>query len=129
MRITPTPLSGKRIKGEGQKGFMRSSTPKLIHVVGARPNFMKAAPVIAAIADRGRFEQFLGTPCLTLRENTERPVTMETGTNILGGQDMEALLFESGKILDGRTRKGGIPPLWDGRSAKRIADVLERFFL
>jgi UDP-N-acetylglucosamine 2-epimerase (non-hydrolysing) len=63
----------------------------------------------------------LGVPCFTLRENTERPVTVEVGTNTMVGQDPSALLAAVGEALAGRPRKGAIPEGWDGRAAERIA--------
>ncbi len=68
----------------------------------------------------------LGVPCLTMRENTERPVTVERGTNRLVGSDPAAILAASCEILDGEARPGRKPELWDGRAAERIVDVLER---
>ncbi len=79
------------------------------------------------ITDSGGIQEettYLGVPCLTLRANTERPITVSIGTNILVGEDKEQLLFELKKILAGRPKKGGIPPLWDGHTGDRIADVL-----
>lgn len=67
---------------------------------------------------------YLGIPCLTLRENTERPITVEVGTNRLVRADPDGLRCEVDAILDGRGKRGVIPDLWDGRAAKRIADVL-----
>jgi UDP-N-acetylglucosamine 2-epimerase (non-hydrolysing) len=68
---------------------------------------------------------FLGVPCLTLRENTERPITVEQGTNILIGQDIERLKQEVQHILqDGPSRQRRVPPLWDGKASERIACVL-----
>jgi UDP-N-acetylglucosamine 2-epimerase (non-hydrolysing) len=69
---------------------------------------------------------FLGVPCLTLRENTERPITVEQGTNLLVGQDMELLAKEACRILREGARPGRIPPLWDGKASERIADVIAR---
>jgi UDP-N-acetylglucosamine 2-epimerase (non-hydrolysing) len=66
----------------------------------------------------------LGIPCLTLRENTERPVTIEEGTNILVGSDREKIAEESYKILKGRGKKGRIPKLWDGKASERIVSIL-----
>lgn len=66
----------------------------------------------------------LGIPCLTLRENTERPVTVELGTNTLVGRDRARILAASRAALDGKTKKGTIPPLWDGRTAQRIAEEI-----
>jgi len=66
----------------------------------------------------------LGVPCLTLRENTERPITVKEGTNTLVGNHREKILKESFKILDGRGKRGKIPKLWDGKAAERIVDIL-----
>lgn len=80
------------------------------------------------ITDSGGVQEettFLGVPCLTVRDNTERPVTVTLGTNILVGQDMERLRNEVAHILDGNKRQGQIPPLWDGKAGERIADVIK----
>ena len=63
----------------------------------------------------------LGVPCLTLRENTERPITIEQGTNTLVGRDRGAMLREVNEILAGRGKRGRVPELWDGHAAERIA--------
>ena len=68
----------------------------------------------------------LGVPCLTLRENTERPVTIHQGTNTLVGNDPATIRAEVRKILDGEAPSGRIPERWDGHAAARIVDVLER---
>ena len=68
----------------------------------------------------------LGVPCLTLRENTERPITVTEGTNLVVGTDPERVKAEAKKILDGHGKKGGCPDLWDGRTAERIAELYER---
>ena len=65
-------------------------------------------------------------PCLTLRKNTERPVTVELGTNVIVGMDTDKIVDESFKVLSGKPKKGKIPPLWDGNAARRIVDVVER---
>jgi UDP-N-acetylglucosamine 2-epimerase (non-hydrolysing) len=65
-------------------------------------------------------------PCLTLRENTERPVTVEIGTNQLVGRDPERILAAYRKVLDGGGPSGRLPPGWDGHAAGRITDVLLR---
>jgi UDP-N-acetylglucosamine 2-epimerase (non-hydrolysing) len=79
------------------------------------------------ITDSGGIQEettYLGIPCMTLRENTERPVTIETGTNILIGRSMDLLEREVAKILAGEGKRGAVPPLWDGRAAERIASHL-----
>ncbi len=80
------------------------------------------------ITDSGGVQEestFLEVPCLTIRENTERPVTVEMGTNILVGQDMACLTAAVNRILAGEERCSRIPPLWDGQASERLADVIE----
>lgn len=79
------------------------------------------------ITDSGGIQEettYLGVPCLTVRENTERPVTVTLGTNTLVGRDMQRLRLEVSRILDGKIRSHQIPPLWDGKAGERIADVI-----
>ena len=79
------------------------------------------------ITDSGGIQEettYLGVPCLTMRENTERPVTITTGTNQLIGRDMNRLVAEARRVLNGTQKPGGIPPLWDGKAAQRIADCI-----
>jgi UDP-N-acetylglucosamine 2-epimerase (non-hydrolysing) len=82
---------------------------------------------MVVITDSGGVQEettYLGVPCLTLRENTERPITVSMGTNVLVGRDREKLRMELARILGGNAKKGTVPPLWDGRTGERIADVL-----
>jgi UDP-N-acetylglucosamine 2-epimerase (non-hydrolysing) len=67
----------------------------------------------------------LGVPCLTIRENTERPITCTEGTNTLVGTDMNLLQTEVDKILDGHGKAGRVPENWDGRAAERIVEVFQ----
>jgi UDP-N-acetylglucosamine 2-epimerase (non-hydrolysing) len=67
----------------------------------------------------------LGVPCLTLRKNTERPVTVTQGTNTVVGSDPQRIVAEALAILDGKGKPGRVPELWDGRAAGRIVRVLE----
>ena len=66
----------------------------------------------------------LGIPCLTLRENTERPVTISEGTNILVGTNRERIVSAARDVLAGKSKAGRIPPLWDGKAAERVVEVL-----
>jgi len=80
------------------------------------------------ITDSGGIQEettYLGVPCLTLRSNTERPVTVTLGTNVIVGQERDKLSSELSKIVAGKAKKGTIPPLWDGHAGDRIADVLQ----
>jgi len=63
----------------------------------------------------------LGIPCLTLRENTERPITIEQGTNTLVGRDRGAIARGFDAIMSGKGKRGRLPELWDGHAAERIA--------
>jgi UDP-N-acetylglucosamine 2-epimerase (non-hydrolysing) len=79
------------------------------------------------ITDSGGIQEettYLGVPCLTLRSNTERPITVTAGTNTLVGQDREKLRGELIRILEGHAKKGRIPPLWDGHAGERIAEIV-----
>jgi UDP-N-acetylglucosamine 2-epimerase (non-hydrolysing) len=66
----------------------------------------------------------LGIPCLTLRENTERPITVAEGTNEVVGTDPARILAAARAALSGRARSGRCPALWDGRAGERVADAL-----
>ena len=66
----------------------------------------------------------LGIPCLTLRENTERPITVTEGTNTIVGNSTQAILDAANDILDNGGKAGRIPELWDGNTAERIADII-----
>ena len=66
----------------------------------------------------------LGIPCLTMRPNTERPITCTMGTNILVGTDPRNIVKGATAVLGGHVRAGAIPEKWDGKAAERIVDVL-----
>ena len=79
------------------------------------------------ITDSGGIQEettFLGVPCLTLRENTERPITCEIGTNKLCGLDVDLVVKNSFDVYDGMARKGRVPELWDGKAADRITEII-----
>lgn len=88
-------------------------------------SLMDSAAVL--ITDSGGIQEettFLQVPCLTLRENTERPVTIEIGTNQLCGSDIESVVSKSFDVVDGRGKRGSIPELWDGHAAERITEII-----
>jgi len=66
----------------------------------------------------------LGISCLTIRENTERPITIKEGTNTLVGTNSDKIIDTAMKILNGGCKAGSTPKLWDGKSAKRVVDIL-----
>jgi UDP-N-acetylglucosamine 2-epimerase (non-hydrolysing) len=69
----------------------------------------------------------LGVPCLTLRDNTERPVTCEVGTSRLVGSDARRIREAFADVVEGRWPRGGPIPLWDGKAGVRIARELAAF--
>jgi UDP-N-acetylglucosamine 2-epimerase (non-hydrolysing) len=83
----------------------------------------------AVITDSGGITEettVMGVPCLTLRDSTERPETVTTGTNELIGTNPAALAPALEKLFSGQWKKGGIPALWDGHTGERIVQVLEQ---
>ena len=79
------------------------------------------------ITDSGGIQEestYLGVQCITVRNNTERPVTVNVGTNHLVGTDLKKVEKVAKKILDGVKKKGKIPKLWDGKTAERIAKII-----
>lgn len=85
------------------------------------------------ITDSGGIQEettYLQVPCMTFRDSTERPVTVELGTNILMADlNPETVRIQMEKILSGETKQGVIPPLWDGNTAERISNILYNQFL
>ena len=92
-------------------------------------SIMESASMV--LTDSGGIQEettFLGIPCLTLRNNTERPVTVTEGTNQLVGTTPERIVDSAMEILRTGGKKGKTPKLWDGRAAERIVKVmLEQF--
>ena len=90
-------------------------------------NLLVHATVV--LTDSGGLQEettVLGIPCLTLRHNTERPITITMGTNTLAGTDPGRIVREARRVLAGRVRSGKIPPLWDGHAAERIVEILRQ---
>jgi UDP-N-acetylglucosamine 2-epimerase (non-hydrolysing) len=83
---------------------------------------------LVVITDSGGIQEettYLRVPCITLRSNTERPITVSLGTNVLVGQDAATLKSELRKVMNGKAKSGTIPPLWDGKASERIASILK----
>ena len=82
------------------------------------------------VTDSGGIQEettYMGVQCLTVRDNTERPVTVDLGTNQLLGRNLDLVKSKSLEVLDGKLKQGKIPPLWDGKAAERIADILHQY--
>jgi len=85
---------------------------------------MNAAMVITDSGGLQEETTVLGVPCITLRDNTERPVTCAMGTNIVIGNQSASIVRETHRILKDRVRTPRIPPKWDGKAAERIIECL-----
>jgi UDP-N-acetylglucosamine 2-epimerase (non-hydrolysing) len=117
-------------------------TQEKLKALGAHPPRLRMIPPVGyldflcllsrarlVLTDSGGIQEettALGVPCLTLRENTERPITISQGTNQLVGTDPAKIVAAARAILTGQTKPGRIPPLWDGRAAERIVAILMR---
>ena len=81
------------------------------------------------LTDSGGIQEettILGIPCLTIRESTERPITITEGTNTLVGTSPGRIIAEAQRILSGDSKVGRTPELWDGRAAERIVAIIRR---
>jgi UDP-N-acetylglucosamine 2-epimerase (non-hydrolysing) len=112
----------------GAIGIDQAKTPVRLHEPLGYLDFLtlqEHADIV--VTDSGGIQEettYLQVPCLTVRSNTERPVTITSGSNILIGQDIARLPEEVAKLAGRRATGRRIPELWDGRASERIADVL-----
>ncbi|MFQ5511860.1 MAG: non-hydrolyzing UDP-N-acetylglucosamine 2-epimerase [Candidatus Krumholzibacteriia bacterium] len=105
---------------------------RIINPVGYLDFVTLMAHARLVLTDSGGIQEettVLDVPCLTIRENTERPITTEIGTNRLVGREPDRILEEGRKVLAGRTSGGEIPELWDGKAAQRIVQVIDAYSL
>ena len=118
------PRTRKNIDAHGLTGLLDSPGFLVLPPQGYLEmlGLMSGARVV--LTDSGGMQEettALGVPCLTMRENTERPITIDQGTNTMVGGDAEAILRGVDAILAGGGKGGRIPEYWDGRAAERIA--------
>jgi UDP-N-acetylglucosamine 2-epimerase (non-hydrolysing) len=112
-----------------QAGIKTHPQLKLIPPVGYLDFLCLLSKATLVLTDSGGIQEettALGVPCLTLRENTERPITISEGTNLLIGTDPAKILVAAQHILAGKGKAGRMPPFWDGHAAERIVEVLLR---
>jgi len=108
-------------------GAIRNPQLRLVDPVGYLDFLCLLSQSTLVLTDSGGIQEettALGVPCLTLRENTERPITISQGTNLLVGHDPVRIVSAARDILGGKSKAGRIPPLWDGKSAERIVKIL-----
>lgn len=116
---------------------------QLDYLVNGDPNLLITDPIgyldfmklqmnaTLILTDSGGIQEestFFGVPCLTLRENTERPITITEGTNKLVKLDTQCIVSEAERVLKGDSQSGSIPMFWDGQTAKRVVKVFREYF-
>ena len=100
---------------------------KMVEPVGYLDSLKLQKNALLVLTDSGGIQEettAFGVPCLTLRENTERPITISEGTNTLVGSDPDAIVSSAEAVLSGKYKQGRVPELWDGHTAERIVGVL-----
>jgi len=122
------PRSVNRLKQFGYwDELQRWPNLRLVEPIGYLDSLCLMANAKLVLTDSGGMQEettALGTPCLTIRENTERPITITEGTNTLVGTSHAKIVAEARQILEGHGKKGRIPKLWDGKAAERIVHCL-----
>jgi len=118
------PRTVARVEAFGLSAMLKSERLAVLPPQGYLEMLGLMAEAKLVITDSGGMQEettALGVPCLTLRDNTERPITVEQGTNTLVGRDRELILRLVEDILATGGKRGRLPELWDGRAAERIA--------
>ncbi|MGZ8189865.1 MAG: non-hydrolyzing UDP-N-acetylglucosamine 2-epimerase [Methylococcaceae bacterium] len=126
------PRTHHRIEQEGLSDLINRGNIICLPPVGYLQmlGLMKSAKVV--LTDSGGLQEettSLGIPCVTLRENTERPITVEQGTNTIVGTDSEKIIACVNDILTTGGKSGRIPEYWDGRAASRIVAAIKKIYL
>jgi len=111
-----------------EERIARLSNLILLEPIGYLDFIKLMSHALFVLTDSGGIQEettFLGIPCLTLRENTERPVTVAVGTNKLVGMNPEKIIQESLEIMAHRGKQGQVPERWDGHAAERMVRIIE----
>ncbi len=121
------PRTRKQIELHGLNALIEGPNLKVLPPLGYLQllGLMKEAQLF--LTDSGGIHEettALGVPCITLRHNTERPITVEQGTNTIVGQDRQRILAAVQEILEGGGKAGRIPEYWDGQASQRIVTIM-----
>jgi UDP-N-acetylglucosamine 2-epimerase (non-hydrolysing) len=122
------PRTMKNIKAFGFEKLLPKSNLYFTEPLGYFEFMKLIKEAKMVITDSGGIQEettFLQVPCLTVRPSTERPVTVNEGTNTLLALDTQAIMEESSSILEGYRKEGRIPDFWDGKASERIAEILK----
>ncbi len=121
------PRTAERLAAAGLDGRLRESGVRLVEPMAYVEFISLVSEARFVLTDSGGIQEettVLGVPCLTLRDNTERPVTIRLGTNRLIGSDPNGAVAAVDAVLSESPGRAVVPPLWDGRAAERIVDIL-----
>jgi len=121
------PRTRKQLEQFGLMDTIDNTALRLVEPLGYLDFLRLQSECKFVLTDSGGIQEettYLGIPCITLRDSTERPATVDIGTNTITGTDPEKVLGAVNQILDGNTRKGSIPELWDGKTAERIVQII-----
>jgi len=122
------PRTKKHIKLFGFQKYFSDSNIMLAEPIGYLDFLNLMINSRFVLTDSGGIQEettILNIPCLTLRKNTERPVTITDGTNTIVGDDTDKIIQEANKIINGKYKQGKTPKFWDGKAAQRIVKILK----
>jgi len=126
------PRTKKNIQNFGLSNYVNSSKNLIITDPLGYFDFLKLEKNAKLIlTDSGGVQEestYFRVPCLTLRENTERPITITEGTNQLVDLNVTSIVTKSLEIIEGKVKQGKIPEYWDGKTAERVVTVLDKWF-
>jgi len=124
------PRTRARLAGAAAPGGSGATGLLLVEPMGYLEFLSLTSAARLVLTDSGGLQEettALGIPCLTLRENTERPITVAEGTNEVVGTDPARILAAARRALDGPVRRGRPPALWDGEAGERAAEAVVEF--
>lgn len=126
------PRTAARLEGlEGYEALSSTGDLRVLPPLGYLDFLRLVSRSRLVLTDSGGLQEettYLGIHCVTIRENTERPITVTQGTNTLVGTDVAKILAAARPAMEGRPTTGRVPDLWDGRTAPRIVDVFETWW-
>jgi UDP-N-acetylglucosamine 2-epimerase (non-hydrolysing) len=124
------PRTAARIESAGLSHHLKTVNLVVMSPLGYLENLGLMAHARVVLTDSGGIQEettALGVPCLTLRDNTERPITVEQGTNVVVGSNPDRIQAEFHQIMSHGGKRGRVPELWDGKAAARIVREIDQW--